>query len=418
MGDIVGRLRGALSPGSDSRDAALLGLANLLGPIGGFAANIAYARTLGPAGRGDLAAVVAALAVCEAVLVFGFADVLTRHVAARAVPTGALRRVVTLCVVASIVPGLLVGWLAVDRGFGVVAVLAVVTLVPLATVAALGRGVLAGRRAFGRLAVSLSLGGVARISAPVILFAVGSERGDLALMLIAVSTAVAAAPVLVARPFADPGHAFARRFRSLATEALGIWPAAMAWSLNARLDQLLLVALVSPSALGKYAVCVTMAELPIVLSSGLRQVILVRASEAGTAGRVLRLVLPILAAGALAAGGALLLGESVMTWLFGEEFADTSKVLAALLMSSAFTISAGLLNSSLIAVGRGRWTLLSQSTGLGLTVLLLVTFIPNGGGIGAAGLIKVVTAASVFLVALLLVRRSERAGLTERILPT
>src|SRR5882762_8344476 len=54
----------------DARMATELGLASLLLPLGSFAANVVFARTLGASGRGDLAAVIAALAVCEGVLVF------------------------------------------------------------------------------------------------------------------------------------------------------------------------------------------------------------------------------------------------------------------------------------------------------------------------------------------------------------
>ena len=74
--------RSGLVPGT-RKTALKLGLAGVLGPIGGFTSNIIYARTIGPSGRGDLAAVLAAVAVSEVVLAFGLPDILTRHVTAR-----------------------------------------------------------------------------------------------------------------------------------------------------------------------------------------------------------------------------------------------------------------------------------------------------------------------------------------------
>lgn len=391
---------------SDARTAALLGLATLLGPVGGFAANIVYARTLGAAGRGDLAVVIAALAVCEGALVFGFTDVITRHVATRQVPRDALKRIVAIGLAGSVLAGLLVGATAWTHDFGVIATLSAATVVPIATLAALGRGVLAGRRSFGRIGVSLLLGGFARVLAPVVLVIANHDEPSLALILVAASTAVAAIPVFAASPFRDPGDDPGFGFRPLLGQALAIWPANMAWTLNSRLDQLVLATLVSPADLGRYAVCVTMAELPVVLASGLRQVVLVRAAEEGGAGRVARLTGLVLAGGAVAGCAALVLGDPAMTFLFGPAFGDTAVMLAALVMASAFIVSSGLMNTCLIATGNGRLTLLSQATGLLVTVALFSVLVPLGGGIVAAALITMCTHACVYVVALQLLRQT------------
>lgn len=401
--------------GSDGRSAVVLGLATLLGPLGGFVANIVYARTLGPSGRGDLAAVVAAIAICEVVLVFGFTDVLTRHMATRSMPAGALRKVALLGIVASLLPGLLVGMFASRHGFEATASVAAALVVPLATVASLGRGVLAGRRAFGWLAAALTCGGIARVLSPVILILVDSDEPDLALVLIVASTAIAAVPVRLTRTFRDPGHGAQLRFRSLAAQALGIWPASLSWSLNSRLDQLVLAAMLPAAELGRYAVCVTLAELPVVLAAGARQIVLVRTAEAGTARKVIGLTRLVLIAGMMVGATALVISDPVMVWVFGASFGGTSVVLACLLLSSAFVISSGLINSSLIALGRGSWTIASQCTGLVVSVTLLFTIIPNGGGIVAAGLISVATYAAVYLASMLLLFRSDRELVAERI---
>lgn len=390
----------------DSRTAFLIGAATLLGPLGGFAANIVYARTLGPDGRGDLAAVIAALAVCEAVLVFGLPDVLTRLHARRAVSGQVLRVVLAVGLLGSIIPALVIALWAWDRGFGPAAVLSAAAVVPVATLASIGRGILSGRRLFKRLIACLVVGGAARILAPIVLLLADQDDPDLALLLVAASTIAASIPVFLARPFRGVVVAGAPRFREVAREALSIWPANMAWSLNARLDQLVLAVLVAPAQLGLYAVCVTLAELPVVMAAGLRQIVLVRVSEHGAVGAVLKLSYGVIGMGLTGAALAWAIGNSVLGWIFGPDFSSLREVLSALMVTSAFVISSGLLNSTLIARGMGKLTVISQTVGLVMSAGLLFVVIPLGGGIVGAALVSVATYAGVYLVALLLVKRT------------
>ncbi|NRQ49130.1 oligosaccharide flippase family protein [Aeromicrobium stalagmiti] len=392
--------------GKDGRAALLLGAASLLGPIGGFAANIVYARTLGPSGRGELAAVVAALAVCEAVLVFGFPDVLTRHVSRKTISASALRRVLIIGVAGSMVPAAIVWWWAIDRSFEPLSAATAAAVVPIATIAALGRGVLAGRRAFRRLIGVVLAGGVVRLIAPGILLLANRDDPNLALILIAGSTAVASIPVLLARPFKAPITSQPEEFRRIGHEALTLWPANLAWSLNSRLDQLVLATLIAPDQLGIYAVCVTLAELPVVLASGLRQIIIVRVSERGGAAGVIKATNTILIAGILISSASLMVGGPLMGWVFGSAFDSAAQVLASLILASAFIIAAGLVNSTLIARGLGRLTVVSQGSGLIMSVALLLVVVPLGGGILGAALVNVVTYACVYTVARVIANRS------------
>src|SRR5690349_11589049 len=86
----------------DGRRSIELGLASALAPLGGFVANIVIARTLGASGRGELAAIVAALGVCEAVLAFGLPDILARHIAKGSIVPCSPRTLVVGAVVISI----------------------------------------------------------------------------------------------------------------------------------------------------------------------------------------------------------------------------------------------------------------------------------------------------------------------------
>ncbi|MBD8608526.1 hypothetical protein IFT73_16850 [Aeromicrobium sp. CFBP 8757] len=182
----------------------MLGAADLLGPLGGFAASIVHARTLGPSGRGDLAAVVAALAVCEAVLVFGIPDVMTRHVARVRMFTRSFTGMLIVCLLGSTIPAVLVWWWAVDRVLSAAAAGIAAAVGPTATVAALRRRILAGRRAFRRLVVVLMAGGVIRPIAPaalLLLFAVvqlGASIAGAAIVSVAIYAGMYGVALLLA----------------------------------------------------------------------------------------------------------------------------------------------------------------------------------------------------------------------------
>lgn len=396
-----------LRRGSDQRAAVGLGLASLLGPAGGFIANIVYARTLGADGRGELASVIAALALCEAVLVLGFPDVLTRLVAKRSVDTRVLRGVLVIAAGVSVLAAVGVFLWAVRSGFNPYSSMVAAVSVPIATAAAIGRGVLTGRRMFRRLMWVLVFGGVTRLVSPMLLIAANQKEPDLALMLVAASTIIASIPVFTSLPFRESSTQDARSLKRVFREALALWPANLAWSLNTRLDQLLLALFLPPSQLGLYAVCVVIAELPIVLSSGLRQVVLVRSSEEGDPRLVKRIASVIIVAGAAGSALALIVGGPFMGWVFGSEFSGVANVLAIMIMGSAFIISAGLLDSYLIAQGKSRYVAVAQGAGLVVAIPTLLLALTFGGGIVAAALTSSMGYLVIFLMARIFVRRSQ-----------
>ena len=391
--------------GGDNRAAIVLGLATLLGPLGGFLANLVYARTLGPSGRGELAAVVAALALCEVVLVFGFPDVLTRHVARKMLSGYSFRSTMRVAMLGSLLPGAMVVWWAHSRGFGWTSSIAAGVVVPIASLASMGRGILAGHRSFGRLAYTLLAGGIVRIVAPLILILADTDSPDLALILVAASTMIASVPVFLSRPFRWPEWDSTYRFRSVAREALSLWPASLAWSLNSRLDQILLAVLVTSYELGLYAVCVAMAELPVALASGVRQVILVRVSESGSLGRVYQASILAIIIGAICAVFSWWLGGAALGWVFGPDFASVANVLAILLIASSLIIASGFVNTVLIAFGLGRLTVISQGVGLIFSVALLLIVVPKGGGILGAAFVNLITYFGVFVVSSVILYR-------------
>jgi len=388
--------------------ATELGLASLLLPLGSFAANVVFARTLGASGRGDLAAVIAALAVCEGVLVFGVPDILARHIARGSLPTGAQRYLAMGAVTASLIPGVLICLYCHSRHFAWPVAAVAGLVVPLTTALGLARGVLIGRQAFRRLAGSLIVAGACRLVAPVVLLLVEHPTENLALILVLGWTVAPAVPIFASRPFAGT-LCSGRDAWHILRESLGIWPAYLAWQVNSRLDQLVLSVFVSAADLGRYAVCVGIAEVPTFLANGPRQVVLARVSKSHNFTGVRGITLAIVALGAISGALSASFAAPLLGAVFGPEFRSASLVLGLLLAATGFDLSAGLLTSCLVAVGRGRSASIAQLAGLSVTAIVLPIVLLLGGSISSAAAVRLAASACTYLLALSNIRRFSRS---------
>jgi O-antigen/teichoic acid export membrane protein len=377
-------------------------------PLGSFVANVVFARTLGASGRGDLAAIIAALAVCEVVLAFGLPDVLARHIAKGSLPTGAQRTLATGAVAASLIPGVLICVYCHSRHFSWPVAGVAGLVVPVVTAIVLGRGVLVGRRAYRRLSVALIFTGAVRLVAPVVLILVENPNENLALLLVLGWTVAPAVPIFASRPFAGP-VASVRDAWQILRESLGIYPLYLAWQLNARLDQLVLAIFVSAADLGRYAVCVGIAEVPAFLAHGPRDVILARAAKSRALSGVPRITFAILVIGAMSGAVAAYFAAPLLAAVFGPEFRSTSLVLGILLVAAGFDIGGGVLTSCLIAVGRGRSATMCHVVALAVTLVVLPTAVLLGGGITSAAAVTLAANACAYLLALSSIRRFSRS---------
>lgn len=395
---MMGRHKHDQARPTDARSAVELGLAGLLGPLGGIVANVVFARTLGASGRGDLAAIIAAMAVCEAILAFGLPDVLARHIAKDTLLPGVQRRLVVGAVLASVIPALLVSIYCHVWHFSWPVAVAAGLVVPLTTATAVARGVLVGRNAYRNLTAALMVGGIFRFAAPLTLLIVPHPTENLGLLAVLSWTVAAAIPIFWSRPFPRPA-ATIRRASPVLRESLGVWPAQMAWLLNARLDQLVLAAVISPTDLGRYAVCVGIAEAPGFLASGPRQILLARAAKTHSLREIPPIAMAITLVAAIGGVGTASLADPVLAAVFGPEFRGTAPVLGILLGAAGFDIAAGLLNSGLVAVGRGRSATFNQVAGLLITAVVLPIVIHLGGGILEAAAVKCTATAFACLLA-------------------
>ena len=255
------RFRLAAFRSPDAKMSIELGLATLAGPVGGFIANVVIARTLGASGRGELAAVVAALGVCEA----GVVDLRT---------TGHLGP--------SYCKGLASSWRPshpgdrrdrrVDHSRRADSDLLPQLGLLLARVR--GRRVdsplddshrhrawspVGPSRLPRTLTASQLVGSAIRLVAPFSLILAERPTENLGLLVILSWYIAAAIPIFACRPFAGRAAAI-REALPIFREALTLWPVQVAWILQVRLDQLVLAASVTPADLGRYAVCAAIAE--------------------------------------------------------------------------------------------------------------------------------------------------------------
>jgi O-antigen/teichoic acid export membrane protein len=385
-----------------------LGLGTLLGPVGGIVANVVFARTLGAGGRGDLAAIVAALAVCEVVLVLGLPDVLARHISKGSITAGAQRTLARGVVAASIIPGVLVALYCHSWNFSWPVAVAAGSVVPLIAATAIARGVLLGRHAYRRLAASQVIGGVFRILAPLTLILVERPSEDLALIVVLGWSVAAAVPIFACRPFAG-GVAAVRAVLPILRESLIVWPLQMAWLLYVYLDQLVLAAFVSPADLGRYAVCVGIAAAPAALANGPRQVLLARAARSQNLDEIPKIAQMILVIALIGSAVSGYFAGPLLTAVFGSEFGGISLVLGVLLAATGFEIALGLLNSGLVAVGRLRSATFSGFAGLLPTFVVLPIVVSSGGGILSAAVIRLVASIFACLLARVEVWRFSRS---------
>jgi O-antigen/teichoic acid export membrane protein len=360
---------------------------SLLVPLLGFVTAPIQARVLGPAGRGELAAIMVPLSLAPTVLSVGLTVYATKE-AARGRPTG-----------------LLLGSLAV-------------ILAPICVVAALGAGSFASQLADGRdvvdvylriLAYALPLTFVGGLLTAI---AVGRERwrlvvysrlftpvawlvGILGLWLSdSLSVTTAAATAFVAGfgsmlPFV-PMLLAARPFKvDLATTASGLlygvraWLSSLASVVNARLDQFLMITLVSSSQLGFYAVAASLASTSFMVAASLAQAVSpgIAAGDLTVVPRACRTTVVIVLGYSL---GLALLCPMVIPLLFGARFHPALGMTWVLLLAGVPLAVSWVLATALNNVDRPSASGVGELLAILVTVPGLLVVLPRWGAQGAA----------------------------------
>ncbi|WIB28091.1 oligosaccharide flippase family protein [Curtobacterium sp. MCSS17_015] len=365
-------------------------LGNLAGPAAGLASAPVLAQTVGVEGRGTVAAVSAPIVLAALIAGFGIPEAVTYHVARSARTIRGLRRdAALLAATTGAVGSLAVASSATlllqdPEAARLLAVLAISAIVPAVLIGVL-RAHAAGLGRWGLVSLERTVGPVLRLVAFLILQSYGRLDAGTAAVVMVTAPLAAGVVYLVRcdRPRgANTGEAPGRR--SLLGYGARAWLGTLAGTIVMRLDQVLMVPLASAQQLGLYAVAVTVSELPLVVTSAVREVMLTtdaRRRDDQSLARAARM------ATATSAVTAACLCGSAPWWLpvlFGEGFTDALPPALILAAAVVAGVPGSVAGAALGARGLPHLRSASLCVAALVNAALLVALVPVSGAVGAA----------------------------------
>lgn len=373
----------------------------------GFTAGAAMlmTRAIEPAGRGRIAATLAAGLLATLVTNLGF-DSAVRVLLPR-LPAAILRaeyaRIGLLLLPLGLVAGLVAGGyiVAVLSSAGAVDAAFLAVFVPLSTAVALARGAMYAEGRANLAAAADASGAVVQASGVGV---VAIAAPDVRLFYLAYLLGLALAACVYVVPLKRSGwlaflgsesrsqsadDATSAR-RELRAEASKLFVGRMAMAMTYRLDRLLMAALSTPEQLGYYAAAVAVADVAILFPTAVSQVIWRRAAydehdpDAGQQLRILGPSLGAIAAAAVVAVTVAALSEPLVRVLYGVDYGEASRPLRILAAGSFFVAIWRVLATDLLARGHGALFTAGACVSLAITVVVCVASIPRYGAMGAA----------------------------------
>lgn len=414
---IVGRLRRDPSAAREQDGVSLASVfargmsLNVVMLLANLVSGVLIARTLGPSGRGEIAAVLM-LALVPYLLTLGCQRAIAFHQARH--PQDAGRLVTT--------------WLLLLAPVVVVFILALEALVPVllaeqtASTHAIARiwiatsavvilsriplGILQGDHDFGFYYLVVAAQPVLIAAAYAALAVTGSLTVATALvasgLMFAAGMLGAFARVMRRHTLRRPSRKLARSTGAYAVRAQF---GDMGSSVNARLDMLVIPALLSAASVGLYSVATNVSWIVFSLvAAGSVVVLPTTARSVGNAPETvaasLYLTLIVASLVALAIG---LVSQPAVTLLYGEEFGAAVLPLRILLAGAVVYSAANVLVAGLYGANRPFWAASTEIAGALVTVVGLVIVLPSRGIVGAAA-VSVLSYATVLVGAVLLYR--------------
>ncbi|MER7334947.1 MULTISPECIES: O-antigen ligase family protein [unclassified Micromonospora] len=365
--------------------------ANLLIPISGLLVSPFLSRELGPEGRGVYAALTLPIVVWGWIGTFGLQDALSYHIRQGKLSARTAARVslVAMAPLSALAVGLLtvLGFFLFPDADQYREFLVLALFAPLHVLANLFIGALTGNSDINGLNLVKVVPAMVRTGLVIfaclafdvnayqagLIFA-GSVLAGLVFGLVRLWAAPDATTVEAAPPRAPTG--------SLIRYALACLPGVLAAVSSARLGQIIGLPLIGARELGYYAVAVSVAEIPMVIATAARSMMMGRqaSGDARAATQVARLAV---LASAVACGMLALAAGFAVPLVFGTAF--TPAVVPTIILCAATVLYAcmTIYSAALLAHNRPAWSSTALVTGSLAGVVALLALAPFGA-VGAA----------------------------------
>ncbi|WP_432835554.1 lipopolysaccharide biosynthesis protein [Dactylosporangium sp. CA-092794] len=373
-----------------NRKLAAASFANLLIPISGLLVSPFLSRELGPENRGLYAALTLPIVVYGWLGTFGLQDALSFHVRNGTVGRRAAAKV---SVVASLPLGVLSIVLLAALGMFVFDddpdqyrhFLVLVVLAPLHVTSNLLIGGLTGAsdiRGVNRVKVIPALARTGLVIFACLAFDLDAFWAALLFVITAAFGVVSGLRSLWNAPDDDGPPPAAIPTRSLFTYAMACLPGSLAAVSSARLDQIVGLPVIGAKELGYYAVAVSVAEIPMVIATAARTVLLGRSGSADPR-RETQFARLAVAASVFACGFLALIATVAVPFVFGAEFTPAVKPTLILCLATVLYTNMTLFTAVLLANGKAGWSSTALVAGSVCGVVMLFVLAPLGA-VGAA----------------------------------
>jgi enterobacterial common antigen flippase len=159
------------------------------------------------------------------------------------------------------------------------------------------------------------------------------------------------------------------------------------YALQWRLDQAVIIAFLSPAALGLYTIGLTISRIPNLIQGSLGTVLFPKASGLEPKEAIV-LVSRMVRISNLVSGVAtvlfVLIVPELLPFFYGHRFSDAVGITRVLTFEAFFGGAAGVVGQAFMATGRPQISAAFQAVWFGLTIALLVVLVPRTGLEGAA----------------------------------
>ncbi|NQX10455.1 lipopolysaccharide biosynthesis protein [Microbacteriaceae bacterium VKM Ac-2855] len=346
------------------------------------------AQSLGPSGRGETAASLAAMYLIPIVLAFGM-PFETRRRVLESSDLGAVRTARRLAVLA-VIPAALIAWLVTSTLLvtldddAKIAAFVGITSAPLMVSWMVDIGVVGAHRRFGAVALLQATQPIVYVGGVFALFLFGhiSVAG-----VIWSNLAGSAVTAVVGWCINRTSGSTATPWRPLFRGSLTFYGAQASDAAYQRLDQVIMLPLIGAHQAGLYSVAVTIGTLPVFLAHAVAAPVFADVSEASEAGRMRAVGDALRSAFVVGIVAAVFLGIASywgVPFLFGAEFAEALPAVYIAIIGSIFLVVAVSGVEVLSAGNKGFRLTTAQVVGLIVCLSVLLTFGPSGGAIAAA----------------------------------